>query len=356
MNIQAIDSILPTSLPEKFRNTLQARLPYFQNVYGNKNVIKRCEEFALLFSEPKEPQSEKDKRENKAPPATIHDCTSSSLYVAFKQALTLDVSVGKTLGEAWIIAYRNYKTGKVQAQFQIGYKAYVNKLREKGVIISTVVLCEEELKNLVYNPITEEVTIKNISFSCRPKVYNEDNIQAVVVTLQNDGSSKYNFSKIQRIFTKEELYNRIPLQWDKYQNKFTRKKTNIWNSHYEAMLRKTAIRAMASQTSLVNAASKLAEAELNNEIDNDIEYLKIEEEPKIDAGQQETITNLLMNVTSDEQEKFLELFQIKVVAEMTQKQFDKAVNMLEAKTNTNNTNDTNKDTDVPRGTQLGGLV
>ena len=353
MNIQTIDSdlILPPSLPESFRNALQERLPYFQKIYGKENVIKRCEEFALLFSEPKEPQSAKEKREGKAPPATIHDCTPSSLYVAFKQALTLDVSVGKTLGEGWIIAYKNYKTGKVQAQFQIGYKAYVNKLTESGVIVSTVSLSKDELKNLVYNPITEEIKMEDVPFSSKPKTYNENNIEAVVVTLQNDGSSKYNFTKIQRIFTKDELYNRIPLQWDKNQNKFVRKKTSIWNNHYEAMIRKTAIRAMASQTSLVNAVSKLAEAEFNNEIQNDIGYMEVEDEPTINEEKQQKITGLLSNLKLDKQENFLSLFNIETINELKEKQYIKALNILQ-----NKQNDTTNTQDVPRGTQLGGLV
>ena len=325
MNIQTIDSdlILPPSLPESFRLALQERLPYFQKIYGSENVIKRCEEFALLFSE----QTYEVRK--------LKECNPASLYVAFKQALVLDVAIGKTLGEAWIVPY-----GK-QAQFQIGYKAYVNKLRKSGVIVSTTLLSTEELKNLVYNPITQEVKMEDVPFSAKPKTYDENNIGAVVVTLQNDGSSKYNFTKIQQIFTKEELAKRAVSKGD------------IWKKHYGAMLKKTAIRAMASQTSLVNAVSKLAEAEFNNEVENDIKYMEVENEPTINEEKQQEITKLLSNLKLDEQQEqdFLKVFNIETINELKEKQYVKALNILK-----NKQNDTTNTQDVPCGTQLGGLV
>jgi len=52
-----------------------------------------------------------------------HDCEPTSIIASAMTAATLDLPVDKNLGFAWIVPYKN--NGKKSAQFQMGYKGYI---------------------------------------------------------------------------------------------------------------------------------------------------------------------------------------------------------------------------------------
>jgi len=54
----------------------------------------------------------------------LKNATPATIYGSAMIAATLDLPVNKNLGYAWIIGYKN-RTGVVEAQFQMGYKGYI---------------------------------------------------------------------------------------------------------------------------------------------------------------------------------------------------------------------------------------
>lgn len=57
----------------------------------------------------------------KSNPALI-ECTPKSIFSAALRAATLQLSCDPTLGHAWIVPYKNSKTGQSEASFQAGWK------------------------------------------------------------------------------------------------------------------------------------------------------------------------------------------------------------------------------------------
>jgi recombination protein RecT len=80
--------------------------------------------------------------------------TPASVYGSAMIAATLDLPVNKSLGYAWIIGYKN-RTGTVEAQFQMGYKGFIQlALRSQQYEkINAIPVYENQFKK--WNALTE---------------------------------------------------------------------------------------------------------------------------------------------------------------------------------------------------------
>lgn len=65
----------------------------------------------------------------------------TTVISAGAMAATLDLPINQNLGFAYIIPYRNNKTGRIEAQFQLGYKGYI-QLAQRAGQYKTINACE----------------------------------------------------------------------------------------------------------------------------------------------------------------------------------------------------------------------
>lgn len=145
-------------------------------------------------------------------------------------AATLDLPVDKNLGYAWIVPYRN-RSGVQIAQFQMGYKGYIQLALRTGKYkaINAVPIHEGEL--IKWNPLTEELEID----------FEERKSDAII------GYAGY-----------FELVNgfRKAVYWTKDQIEAHRKKFSKsdfgWKNDYDAMALKTVLRNMLSKWGILS--------------------------------------------------------------------------------------------------------
>ncbi|MBB6716229.1 recombinase RecT [Clostridium gasigenes] len=85
------------------------------------------------------------------------DVDGYSVINAALLAATLDLPINKEFGFAWIIPYKN------QAQFQVGYKGYIQLALRTGQYknLNVIEIFEDQLK--FYNPLTEEIELDLLS-------------------------------------------------------------------------------------------------------------------------------------------------------------------------------------------------
>ncbi len=78
----------------------------------------------------------------------------NSILQAAAMAATLDLPINNNLGFAYIIPFKDNKTGKVLAQFQLGYRAYIQLGQRTGLFktMSTAPIFEGQL--IEENPLT----------------------------------------------------------------------------------------------------------------------------------------------------------------------------------------------------------
>lgn len=92
----------------------------------------------------------------------LQECESKTLMFSALQATALNLPLNSNLGLAYIIPYKNYKSGKTEAQFQIGYKGLIQLALRSGFYskINTLAVREGELKST--NLLTGDMTIEAV--------------------------------------------------------------------------------------------------------------------------------------------------------------------------------------------------
>ena len=93
---------------------------------------------------------------------TIAECDKSTILSSALLGEALKLSPSPQLGYYYIVPFNNTKKGCKEAQFQLGYKGYIQLAIRSGQYknINVVAVKQGELIN--YNPLTEELNVKFI--------------------------------------------------------------------------------------------------------------------------------------------------------------------------------------------------
>ncbi|AWP37801.1 recombinase RecT [Heyndrickxia coagulans] len=198
-------------------------------------------------------------------------------------AASLDLPVDKNLGYAWIVPFYDSKKGHKAAQFQLGYKGYIQLALRTGQYkaINVIAVREGELKK--WNRLTEEIEL-DLEGATSDKVIGYCGYFKLI-----NGFEKTVY------WTKDEIEaHRIK------HNKMKDKKAlnNVWKSDYDAMAMKTVLRNMLGKWGILSIEMQTAiskdeqEArditdEANEEGPEIIDYKPEPEAVKEEAPQQE---------------------------------------------------------------------
>ncbi|OMI06408.1 recombinase RecT [Bacillus paralicheniformis] len=162
---------------------------------------------------------------------TLRKAEPMSIVSAAMVAATLDLPVDKNLGYAWIVPYGG------KAQFQLGYKGYIQLALRTGQYkyINCIPVHEGELQK--WNPLTEEI---EIDFEKRES---EDVIgYAAYFELLNG-------------FRKTVYWTKA--QVEKHKKKFS--KSNFgWGKDWDAMALKTVLKSMLSKWGILSVEMQKA--------------------------------------------------------------------------------------------------
>lgn len=89
----------------------------------------------------------------------LQDCDGSTILSAGLLGETLNLSPSPQLGHYYLVPFNNAKANKKDAQFQLGYKGYLQLAIRSGQYkhINVVAIKKGELES--YNPLTEEIKV-----------------------------------------------------------------------------------------------------------------------------------------------------------------------------------------------------
>lgn len=203
----------------------------------------------------------------------LQKCEGLSVIASCMVAATLDLPVDKNLGYAWVVPYGN------KAQFQMGYKGYIQLALRTGQYKAINVTEIREGELISWNPLTEEL---EIDFSKRES-------DAVI------GYAGYfklinGFEKTV-FWTKEEVNN--------HANKFSKtvnSKNSVWKSNFDAMAKKTVLRNLLSKWGILSIDMQKAytadENPINKELIDDVENVQ----GNLDIIQDETENKSVVDV------------------------------------------------------------
>lgn len=89
----------------------------------------------------------------------LAECTNSSILTAALQGEALKLSPSPQLGQFYLVPYDNKKRGVKEAQFQLGYKGYIQLAKRSGVYRKINVISIKEGELVSYNPLEEELEV-----------------------------------------------------------------------------------------------------------------------------------------------------------------------------------------------------
>lgn len=200
-------------------------------------------------------------------------CTPESVYQCALMAASLDLSVNPNLGQAYLIAYANNKSGITECQFQIGYKGLIQLAQRSGQFkqIEASPIYEGELTDM--NPLTGY----RFDFSKRGTKDQSKN----VVGYAGYFSLLNGFEKVVYMSNQELKDHGL-----KFSKSF-QKGYGLWKDDFHSMAFKTVIKLMLSKFAPLSTQMEKAiladQAVIRGEdkfsyVDNDSAKLSIEEQ------------------------------------------------------------------------------
>ncbi len=159
----------------------------------------------------------------------LKDADVTTVYTAAMMAATLDLPINNNLGFAYIVPFKNRKKGITEAQFQLGYKGFIQLAQRSGqfLTISAVPIYEGQIAT--NNPLT------GIVFDFDAKTSNTIIGYASYFKLIN-GFEKTLY------MTKEQIQNHASKYSQTYKRGY-----GVWKDQFDAMAEKTVLKLLLSK-------------------------------------------------------------------------------------------------------------
>lgn len=92
----------------------------------------------------------------------LAQCTNGSILSAALLGESLKLTPSPQLGQYYMVPFANKKTGTSEAQFQMGYKGYIQLAIRSGQYKKLNVVAVKEGELIKYDPLTEEIEVRLI--------------------------------------------------------------------------------------------------------------------------------------------------------------------------------------------------
>ncbi|MEJ9210094.1 recombinase RecT [Bacillus smithii] len=190
----------------------------------------------------------------------LQECEPMSIISAAMVAAALDLPINKNLGYAWIVPYYDNKKGHKVAQFQLGYKGYIQLALRTGQYKGINVIPVREGELIKWNRLTEEIEL-NLEGATSDKVVGYCGYFKLI-----NGFEKTVY------WTKEEI--------EKHKNTFSKSDFG-WKNNWDAMAMKTVLRNMLSKWGILSVEMQTAVIEDENVPQRKDITEEVEEIPRI---------------------------------------------------------------------------
>ena len=226
--------------------------------------------------------------------AQLQQADPNSILKAGAIAATLDLPIDPNLGFAYIVPYNN--KGKNEAQFQMGYKGFVQLAIRTGQYkrINVTELYEGQFES--YDPITDE-----LKYNLDNRI--SDEITHYVAYFQTiNGFEKYN------VMSKEEIKNHAK----KFSKTYSYKGSS-WQTNFNTMAKKTVLKLLLSKFGILSiemqTAQKADQAVIREFDKNNIEVEYVDNENNVnDTTDEIQVTVNNNNETTEEDEELKGMF------------------------------------------------
>ena len=172
---------------------------------------------------------------------TLQMCDPKNVVMEALKAASLKLPINKQLGFAWIVPYRDGRTGQYIPTFQLGYKGYIQLCMRTGAYkyINADVVYEGEL--VKHDKLTGEIEIDPEQRKSDKKI----GYFAFIETL--NGFRKTLYMSIDEITKHAQQYS-----------KSYSRKNSVWATDFDAMALKTCLRLLLSRYGIMSVEMQQA--------------------------------------------------------------------------------------------------
>lgn len=229
----------------------------------------------------------------------IAKCEHSTILASALLGESLKLSASPQLGQYYIVPFNDTKNHRTVAQFQLGYKGYIQLAIRSGFYkkLNVLAIKEGELKN--YNPLDETLEVSLIE---------DDSIREQTPTI-----GYYAMFEYQNGFTKTLYWSKAKMEAhaQKYSQAYRSdlakgNKYSFWSKDFDGMTFKTMLRQLISkwglmsvdfQTAIQNDMAVINESGQPQYVDNEGEYIEANpiKEPEETQEPQEQPANAIDN-------------------------------------------------------------
>lgn len=132
------------------QNEQQQKPLTIKSLFSQDNVRKKFEE---LMGE-RAPQFMTSVLQSVASNEMLKNAEPNSVFHAAAVAATLNLPINNSLGFAYIVPYNDRKSGKVVAQFQMGYKGFIQLAQRSGQFLTISAAAIHKGQLISENPLT----------------------------------------------------------------------------------------------------------------------------------------------------------------------------------------------------------
>ena len=182
---------------------------------------------------------------------TLQECSSPSILSGALLGESLKLSPSPQLGHYYLVPFNDKNKGKV-AQFQLGYKGYIQLAIRSGQYKKLNVLAIKEGELVRYNPLEEEIEVNLIE---------DDEVRENTPTI-----GYYAFFEYTNGFKKAMYWSKKKMEAHamKYSKGYAAKKGyTFWEKDFDGMAYKTMLRQLISKWGIMSI-------EMQNAIDADM--------------------------------------------------------------------------------------
>lgn len=234
----------------------------------------------------------------------LQECSNASIFNAALLGESLKLSPSPQLGQVYIVPYKNKKTGETEAQFQLGYKGYIQLAIRSGQYkkLNAVALKEGELLN--WDPLNEEISVNLIADERKREL--SSTIGYYAMFEYSNGFKKALYWNKEKMISHADKYSQAfsiegyekiikgikykvvsfeDYEAGDYDKKYEWLYSSFWYKDFDAMAMKTMLRQLISKWGIMSIDLQTAytndEAVIKDVTRDSVQAVYIDEEEKI---------------------------------------------------------------------------
>lgn len=223
----------------------------------------------------------------------LQECSNQSILSAALLGEALNLSPSPQLGQFYMVPFNNKKKGIKEAQFQLGYKGYIQLAKRSGVYKKINVVSIKEGELVSYNPLEEELEVNLIEDDLIREETPTIGYYAMFEEINGYKHSMYwskrkmmaHADKYSAAFHAEDLER---LEKGEIPEKDMWKYSSFWYKDFDAMAHKTMLRQLISKWGTMSI-------DLQNAVDKDMAVIR-------EDGSAEYVENEMPDNVAAEQE------------------------------------------------------